>query len=69
LKEKKNNMSSKSYDVYIDSGINLKVPSTTDPDTPEGYAVLKDLATKKFIDMLVKNQIDFTHEPFDEDEE
>jgi hypothetical protein len=62
-------MSSKSYDVYIDSGINLKIPSKTDPDTPEGYDVLKDLATKKFIDMLVKNEIDFTHEPLDGDEE
>ncbi len=62
-------MSSKSYDVYIDSGINLKVPSTIDPDTPEGYEVLKDLATKKFIDMLVKNEIEFTHEPLDGDEE
>jgi hypothetical protein len=62
-------MSSKSYDVYIDSGINLQIPSTTDPDTPEGYEVLKDLATKKFIDMLVKNKIDFTHEPLDGDDD
>jgi len=61
-------MSSISYDVYIDSGINLKLPSGTDPDTPEGYEVLKDLATKKFIDMLLKMQIDFTHEPLDGDD-
>jgi len=60
-------MSSISYDVYIDSGINLKLPSGTDPDTPEGSKVLSELATQIFIDMLLKKQIDFTHEPLDGD--
>jgi hypothetical protein len=53
--------------VYIDSGINLKLPSGTDPDTPEGSKVLSELATQIFIDMLLKKQIDFTHEPLDGD--
>lgn len=58
-------MSSKPYDVYIDSGITVRIPTGTDPDTPEGYNVLKDLATKKFVEILVRNQVDFTYEYLD----
>lgn len=62
-------MGSKSYDVYIDSGINLKLPPKTDPNTPEGYKVLCELATLKFIDMLLEKQIAFTTELYDEEED
>lgn len=61
-------MSSISYDVYIDSGINLKLPLSTNPDTPEGGKVLRELATRIFIDRLLKKQIDFTHETLDGDD-
>lgn len=60
-------MSSKSYDVYIDSGIKLKLPDKTNPDTPEGYKVLCELATLKFIDMLLEKQVDFTTELYEEE--
>lgn len=40
---------------------------STDPDTPEGGKVLRELATRIFIDRLLKKQIDFTHEPLDGD--
>ena len=60
-------MSSKSYDVYIDSGITVRVPTGTDPDTPGGYEILKNLATKEFVNQLLRMKVTFTYEDYEEE--
>lgn len=56
----------KSYDIFVQSGITIKLPNGVNPDTPNGYKILKDLVTKKFIENLKSEQVDFDWEEREE---
>jgi hypothetical protein len=62
-------MKNKSLDVYIDSGINIIVPKELDPNKPEDYKIFSSLVTKKFVNELLANQVDFTWEEYEEDDD
>lgn len=42
----------KSYDVYLDSFVNVLLPDDVDPDTPEGVAALYEAAIAKYREKL-----------------
>lgn len=52
----------KYLDVYLDSGICLEVPADLDPDTPEGFRRMYDLALPRFLEKLQAETVDLDYE-------
>lgn len=57
----------KSYDVFMESFVNVEVADDVDPSTDAGRAVLLDAARRLYIDRIVTKQAEFTWEEFRED--
>jgi len=55
------------FDVWMETGVCVKVPSGTDPDSDAGREVIKAAAVAKFREMLdnPESGIDLMVEPFD----
>lgn len=46
----------KSWDVYMDSFVNIKLPDDVDPGTPLGATMLYEKALAKFAELLSSGQ-------------
>lgn len=57
------------FDVWMDTGVCVKVPRGTDANTDAGLEVIKAAAVAKFREMLdnPESGIDLVVEPFDAD--
>lgn len=42
----------KSYDVYMESFVNVLIPDNVDPDSNDGAKVIYELATAKYLALL-----------------
>lgn len=42
----------KSWDVYLDSFVNVLLPDDVDPETLEGHAALRDAAIAKYMELM-----------------
>lgn len=57
----------KSWDVFMDSFVNVLLPDDVDPETQEGVAVLYELAIEKYRRKLMEpGEISFTWERYEE---
>lgn len=52
-------------DVFLASGVCVTVPDGTDPESPEGYQLIKDAAALKFLAMLQGNGYDIEAEVYE----
>ena len=60
----------KSYDVFMDSFVNVMLPDECDPDTQEGSEMIIDAATVEYMDRLRRNgDVDFRWVRFPEGDE
>lgn len=60
----------KSWDVYMDSFVNVKLPDNVDPSTNEGYRALHDAAIEAYRARLqTPQEVSFDWERFDEGDE
>jgi hypothetical protein len=59
----------KSWDVCIDTFLNVLLPADVDPDTEEGRAQLVAIATQRFIDALRYGDAVFTWERYPDGDE
>lgn len=58
---------SKSYDVFMESFVNVEVGDDIDPSTDAGREVLLDAARRLYVERIVTKQAEFTWEEFDDD--
>lgn len=57
----------KSYDVFLDSFVNVMVPDSVDPDTEEGMKILYKLAIEKYTErMKNESELCFTWERYED---
>jgi hypothetical protein len=57
----------KSYDVYMDSFVNVLLPNFVDPETQEGAELLHRIATEKYLAKLHRDgEIHFTWERYED---
>ena len=54
----------KSFDVFLDSGVNVQFDHDVDDSTVPGYLEIKAAAREKFIEMLKGDGFDVQIEPF-----
>jgi hypothetical protein len=54
-------------DVFLDTGVAVRLPPGVDPDTDEGYEVLKELAKQQFLELLRSGTFDLLAERNDLD--
>lgn len=57
----------KSYDVFMESFVNVEVADDVDPSTDAGREALLEAARRLYIDRILTKQAEFTWEPFNED--
>jgi hypothetical protein len=56
----------KSYDVFMDSGVNVKLPDCVDPESEEGETLIREAATEGFVAVLRHNYgADFTWQQYE----
>ncbi len=48
----------RSWDVFMETGVNVEVPADIDPDTNEGFAAIKSAAAAKFLDNVREGSFD-----------
>jgi hypothetical protein len=58
----------KSYDVYLDSFVNVSLPDDVDADSNEGARKIYELATAKYLELLASKppQFDLNWERYEE---
>ena len=56
----------KSYDVDMDSFVNVLLPDACDPNTADGYDVLYDAARSTFMEMLRDREVMFSWERYED---
>jgi hypothetical protein len=56
----------KSYDVDMDSFVNVLLPDDCDPNTTEGYAILLEAARDKFMERLRSRDVTFLWERYED---
>jgi hypothetical protein len=55
-----------SYDVFINSGVNVTIPDSVDPSTPEGHRILRDATLARLRTLLDEGgEIDLDYERYD----
>jgi len=54
----------RSWDVWIDTGVNVEVPADIDPETEEGVAAIKEAATAKLLDAIEQGCFDIRCEEY-----
>ena len=50
---------SRTYVVFLDTGVQVSLPTNVDPDSDEGYDALKKAAAAQFITLLQQDPIEF----------
>lgn len=54
------------FDVFLDTGVSVTVPDGTDPDSDEGYVVIKQAARAEFLRILSEGfDVDYEQEDSD----
>lgn len=54
----------RSWDVYIDTGVNVEMPADVDPDTDDGVAAIKAAATAKLLAAIEEGSFDIRCEEY-----
>ena len=54
------------FDVFLNSGVMVTVPDGTNPDTNEGYELIKKEAKHKLLDLLNYNAFDVEIEEYND---
>lgn len=54
----------RSWDVFIDTGVNVEMPAHINPDTDEGLAKIREAATAKLLDAIEDGCFDIRCEEY-----
>lgn len=52
------------FDVWVETGVNVDVPASIDPDTEEGVTAIKAAATAKLLDAIRDGSFDIRCEEY-----
>jgi hypothetical protein len=55
------------FDVWLESGVSVRVPEGTDANTEAGLSVIREAAAESLRRMLERGQYDLVVEPFEAD--
>lgn len=58
----------RSYDVFMESFVNVALPATVDTDSDEGYMLLREAATAKYLDAINGSYCEFTWKEYKDGE-
>lgn len=50
----------RSFDVFMESFVNVVIPEEVDPDSDEGYQMIREAATEKYLKALDSHLAEFT---------
>ena len=62
------NTPTRAYDVFMESFVNVVLPATVDTDSDEGYMLLREAATSKYLDAISGSYCEFTWKEYKDGE-
>jgi hypothetical protein len=58
----------RSYDVFMESFVNVALPATVDTDSDEGYMLLREAAVEKYLEAIHGSYCEFTWKEYKDGE-